>query len=63
MDDLVCYCYEYSKEDIKQDYKNSGRSLIIEKIMEEKSLEDVSALPKIRKANDACLMSAGWWMR
>jgi hypothetical protein len=38
MDDLVCYCYEYSKEDIKQDFKNNGRSLIIEKIMEKKTL-------------------------
>jgi hypothetical protein len=38
MDDLVCYCYEHSKEDIRQDYKNNGRSLIIEKIMEKKML-------------------------
>ncbi len=36
MDDLVCHCFEYTKEDIKRDYKNNGRSLIIEKITEEK---------------------------
>ena len=36
MDDLACYCFEYTKEDVKQDYKNNGRSLIIEKSMEEK---------------------------
>jgi hypothetical protein len=36
MEDLVCYCFEYSKEDVKQDYKTNGRSLIIEKIIEEK---------------------------
>ncbi len=36
MDDLVCYCFEYSSEDIKRDYINNGRSLIMEKIMEEK---------------------------
>jgi hypothetical protein len=36
MNDLVCYCFEYSKEDVTRDYKNNGRSLIMEKIMEEK---------------------------
>jgi hypothetical protein len=38
MDDLVCYCFEYTKKDVKQDYKNNGRSLIIEKIMAEKKV-------------------------
>jgi len=33
MIDLVCYCFEYSREDIEQDVLNNGRSLIMEKIM------------------------------
>jgi hypothetical protein len=36
MANLVCYCFEYSSEDIKRDYISNGRSLIMEKIMEEK---------------------------
>ena len=36
MDDLVCYCFEYTKEDVKQDYNNNGRSLIMERIIAEK---------------------------
>jgi hypothetical protein len=38
MIDLVCYCYEYSREDIEQDVLNNGRSLIVEKIMTAKRL-------------------------
>ena len=30
MIDLVCYCFEYSREDIEQDVLNNGRSLIVE---------------------------------
>jgi len=33
MVDLVCYCFEYSRDDIEQDVLNNGRSLIMEKIM------------------------------
>jgi hypothetical protein len=33
MIDFVCYCFEYSREDIEQDVLNNGRSLIMEKIM------------------------------
>ena len=36
---LVCYCFEYTAEDIKQDYINNGRSLIMEKILAEKKLD------------------------
>ena len=36
MDDLICYCFDYSAEDIKQDYVKNGRSLIVEKISAEK---------------------------
>jgi hypothetical protein len=33
---LICYCFEYTKKNIEQDFKNNGRSLIMEKIESEK---------------------------
>jgi len=34
LSDLVCYCFEYSAEDIQEDVKaNGGRSLILEEIV------------------------------
>ena len=36
MGDLICYCFAYTEEDIKQDYIHNGRSLIMEKITAEK---------------------------
>ena len=38
MDSLVCYCFGYTSEDIKKDLLANGRSLIMEKIMEEKKV-------------------------
>jgi hypothetical protein len=35
-DDLVCYCFEYTREDIEKDYLHNGRSTILEKIALEK---------------------------
>jgi len=35
-DDLVCYCFEYTKKDIEKDYLKNGRSKIFEKITFEK---------------------------
>ena len=37
-DDLVCYCFEYTKKDIEKDYLDNGRSTIYEKITLEKKL-------------------------
>ena len=34
--DLVCYCFKYTKRDIEKDYLDNGRSLIYEKITFEK---------------------------
>lgn len=34
--DLVCYCFEYSKKDIEQDFNNNGYSKILERIIKEK---------------------------
>jgi len=39
MDDLVCYWFEYTSEDIKQDFLVNGRSLIMEKITAEKRFD------------------------
>jgi len=36
IDDLICYCFEYTRNDIKQDLIRNGRSVIMEKITAEK---------------------------
>jgi len=36
MNDMICYCYKYTEEDIKADYLKAGRSRIFEKIKSEK---------------------------
>ncbi len=36
MGDLICYCFQYTIGDIKNDYKKNGKSLILEKIASEK---------------------------
>ena len=35
-DELVCYCFEYTRNDIEKDYLQNGRSTILEKIVAEK---------------------------
>lgn len=35
-DDLVCYCFEYTKKDIENDFNKNGKSLIHQKILYEK---------------------------
>jgi len=34
--ELVCFCFEFTKNDIELDYLNNGRSTILEKIMKAK---------------------------
>lgn len=37
MSDLICYCFRYTVEDIEKDVvENNGRSLILERILNEK---------------------------
>lgn len=36
VDNLICYCFGYTDEDIKQDFLANGRSVIMEKIAEAK---------------------------
>jgi len=33
---MICYCFNYTREDIEQDFRKNGRSLIMEKIIAEK---------------------------
>ena len=33
---LICYCFQYTVDDIKTDYQKNGKSLIFEKISDEK---------------------------
>jgi len=40
VEDLVCYCFGFTKQDIEQDLVENGRSLIMEKIMTEKKTGD-----------------------
>ena len=34
--DLVCYCFEYTKKDIENDFNENGKSIIYENIASEK---------------------------
>lgn len=34
--DLVCYCFQYTKKQIEDDYIDKGQSMILERIMAEK---------------------------
>ncbi len=36
VEELLCYCFGFTKQDIEQDLLENGRSLIMEKIMTEK---------------------------
>ena len=36
MDPLICYCFGYSEHDIIEDARLNGKSVILERIMEQK---------------------------
>jgi len=38
MHEMICYCFDYSREDIIKDLQKNGRSLIMERIEGEKRL-------------------------
>ena len=60
MTNLICYCFEYTEADIKEDIlKNNGKSTLMERIKAEKKQEIASVKQKTPKVYDACLMSAG----
>ena len=37
-DDLICYCFNYTKIDIEEDFNKNDGSTILEKITKEKSI-------------------------
>jgi hypothetical protein len=36
LENLICYCFEYTAKDIEKDYIENNKSLIMEKIITEK---------------------------
>jgi hypothetical protein len=38
MEELICYCFGFTAEDIRRDWRINGRSTIMEKIRREKTL-------------------------
>jgi hypothetical protein len=54
---------QYTKKQIEKDYLDNGRSIILEKIIEEKARAGVIAPGKTQKAADVWLTSARWWKR
>jgi hypothetical protein len=46
MKDLICYCFEYSREDIEQDCIKHGRSTIMLKIPAEKKMDACACTTK-----------------
>jgi hypothetical protein len=46
MKNLVCYCFKYSREDIRQDYLKNGRSIIMDNIRAEKKLGNCQCAEK-----------------
>jgi hypothetical protein len=50
--DLICYCFEYSVDDINQDYLEHGKSTIMEKSKWKRSLEIASVQLRIQREND-----------
>ena len=46
MNELICYCFHYTADDIKADFKKNGKSLILEKIMAEKEKGGCNCIQK-----------------
>ena len=46
MDELICYCFKYTEGDIKADYKQNGKSLILERIADEKKRDGCDCAKK-----------------
>jgi NAD(P)H-nitrite reductase large subunit len=36
MDEIICYCFDYTREDIARDLRENGRSTILERIADAK---------------------------
>ena len=49
MKDLICYCFDYSVDDITQDYMEHGKSTIMDKIRMEKKFGNCRCATKNTK--------------
>ena len=45
-EDLVCFCFSYTRENIEQDYRKNGRSTIMKKIQSEKKFGNCQCAEK-----------------
>ena len=63
MEELICYCFNYTFSDIESDVKENGKSTIEKRITshQKKRQVVVSVNQRIQKVNDALVMSAGLW--
>ena len=48
---MICYCFEYTAEDIQQDYMKNSRSTIMEKIQAEKKFGNCQCTVKNPKGH------------
>jgi hypothetical protein len=48
--DLICYCFNYTDEDIELELRQDGKSSIIQKILAESAWVDASARQRIPRA-------------
>ena len=46
VNDLICYCFGYSVDDIEKDYQDNGMSMIMEKIKMEKKFGNCQCATK-----------------
>ncbi|WP_287125958.1 hypothetical protein [Desulfobacter sp.] len=51
MSELICYCFNYTVDDIKADFKQHGKSLILEKITKEKKFNGCGCANKNPKGS------------
>jgi hypothetical protein len=49
--EIICYCFNRTRADIEHDYRQNGRSLILEKIMEAKRLGALAGAQKNPKGS------------
>jgi hypothetical protein len=51
MSKYICYCFEYTRQDIEADFKKNGRSLIMAKIRAEKTFGNCQCATKNPKGS------------
>ena len=46
MNDYICFCFEYTRQDIEEDLNKNGQSLIMKKIKAEKKFGNCQCATK-----------------